>query len=90
MSVQPREQPSACRWCPVDASKSANRAVSAVHAVVGLPGQLVPGRSPPLRIVRARCAARAARSAEGVGACSGGPRKVTAASAPEEVPGRRW
>ena len=47
---------------PVAASNSAKNAVSGVQATSGVPGQLVPGRRPPLGTVSACCADLAARS----------------------------
>ena len=39
--------------CPVEASNRAKNAVSGVQATSGVPGQLVPGRRPPLGTVSA-------------------------------------
>ena len=86
-------QPSrAAAWlcCPAAASNSAKNAVSAVQATPGVPGQFAPGFSPPLGRVSTRWADLAARSTAGPGAANGGPRNVTAASAPDLGDGVRW
>ena len=74
---------------PVEASNSAKKAVSGVQATSGVPRQLPPGRRPPLGTVSARWAELAACSTPGPGTAKGGPRNVTAASAPDPAAGVR-
>jgi hypothetical protein len=75
---------------PVSALNKAKKAVSAVQAVVRLPGQSVPGRMPPLGSRNDRSVSVIALTTAGSAAAKGGPRKVTAASSPESAYGRRW
>ena len=83
---------SAAAWscCPVEASNRAKNAVSAVQATPGVPVHTSPGARPPLPTARARWADLAARSTCGSGSANGGPRNVTAASAPAPARGMRW